>query len=322
MPMKFAYFTDLHLPIPSRPSFGSLLNKRILGYQSWLRTRRKRHQLWPLDALAADMRAQDCSAVLLGGDIVNIALPAEFAAAKAWLDQAFDGLPTAMVPGNHDAYVKLPWDQGLGHFNAYMMGWQTLSAMATGPSKARTNAQDFPYVADVPAGQGICVICVNSSPPTAPTLATGALGRDQCARLERLLLQARTQGLYSILMLHHPITHGTVSRRKALDDAPALRAVIARAGVDLVLHGHTHFPCLNDIATPGAPAPVFGGGSASHAASKGRYKPARYAVIDLSKDTNAHWHTRIDVREIDLETRTVSSVETHVFQRAPTAAAA
>lgn len=318
--MKFAHFTDLHLPIQARPRVTALLNKRILGYQSWLRKRRKRHQRWTLDALIEDLRTQNCAAALVSGDIVNIALPGEFDDAAAWLERAFQTVPTAMVPGNHDSYVALPWAQGMGKLGRHMKGWR--QPEREGASAEPSGPEDFPFIADLPGAQDICVIAANSAPPTAPGLASGALTPGQLARLETQLKAAQSAGLYTILMLHHPINEGVVSWRKGLDDAPALRAIIAKQGVDLVLHGHTHFPCLNDIATPSGPAPVFGGGSASHAGAHGRYRPARYAILDITQPQPGHWSTQITVREIDMETKAVTTAETHSFTRARAAQAA
>lgn len=289
----------------------ALLNKRVLGYQSWLRKRRKRHQRWTLDCLIEDLTAQGCDAALISGDIVNLALPEEFSDAASWLDSAFAGLPTAMVPGNHDSYVSLPWAQGMGKLDTHMRGWAQLGA--SGPSAPPSGPTDFPFVADIPHTQHVCVIAANSAPPTAPGLASGSLGEGQISRIANALEAAQAAGLYTILMLHHPITQGVVSWRKGLDDAPALRAVLKGVGADLVLHGHTHFPCLNMAETPRGDIPVFGGGSASHAGSHGRYKPARYAVLDITKAPDGRWETRIDVRGVDMDTRAVSTVETHYF---------
>jgi 3',5'-cyclic AMP phosphodiesterase CpdA len=41
--------------------------------------------------------------------------------------------------------------------------------------------------------------------------------------------------------MHHPPAANTVRWRKSLLDADALRAVLARRGAELVLHGHAHF---------------------------------------------------------------------------------
>lgn len=291
------------------------MNKRILGYQSWLRKRRKRHQRWTLDCLIEDLHTQGCDAALISGDIVNIALPAEFADAAAWLQTAFEGLPTAMVPGNHDSYVSLPWAQGMGQLDSHMHGWPSVGD--TGPSAPPRGPDAFPFIADVPHRDQICVIAVNSAPPTAPGLASGSLGEAQLARLAKQLEAAQAAGLYTIVMLHHPITEGVVSWRKGLDDAPSLRGVIKTVGADLVLHGHTHFPCLNTAQTPRGDIPVFGGGSASHAGSHGRYKPARYAVLDITRTAEGGWDMHIDVRQVDMAAKTVSSVETHHFTSNP-----
>ena len=66
-----------------------------------------------------------------------------------------------------------------------------------------------------------------------------------------------------MLLIHHPAVPGSVSRRRALGDAAALCEVIERAGVDLVIHGHTHRRRILSAAGPRGPIPVVGVRSAS-----------------------------------------------------------
>lgn len=309
--MRLGHLTDIHLPIPSKPALADLLNKRALGYLSWIRKRARRHNLWASDAVANDLRAQSCAAALISGDIVNLALPEEFARARAWLDRNFEGLPVYFAPGNHDAYVKAAWAETLGRLGPHMIGRRPEDPTLRPPRDAR----DFPYVASLGAGGEVALIVANSSPPTAPGLATGALGRDQIERIEEALADAGRAGRFRILMLHHPITSGVVSARKALADAAALRAAIARAGVDLVLHGHAHVACLGTVETPLGPAPVLGGGAASHPDGDGRFRPGRYNLIDIKRSAAGGWSIHASVREIDPESRSLRVVERHMFSR-------
>ncbi|GAB4524636.1 MAG: metallophosphoesterase [Amphiplicatus sp.] len=308
--------TDIHLPIAARPALADLLSKRALGYLSWIRKRARRHNLWASDAVAADLRAQGCEAALISGDIVNLALPDEFARARAWLDRTFDGLPVYFAPGNHDAYVKTAWAQTLGRLGPQMVGRRPDDPTLRPPQ----DAGDFPYVARLGADGEIALIVANSSPPTAPGLATGALGRGQIERIEAALADAGRAGRLRILMLHHPLTPGVVSARKALADAAALRAAIARAGVDLVLHGHAHFAHLGTVETPQGPAPVLGGGAASHPDGDGRFRPGRYNLIDIERTADGGWSIHASVREIDPESRSLRAVERHIFSRPAPAA--
>ena len=294
MTIKFAHLTDLHLPTLAPPAWRELLNKRLLGYLSWSRKRKHRHRLEALNAVAADIRTAAPHGVLISGDIVNIALPAEFDDARAWLAQAFPDSPVAFAPGNHDAYVPVPWEDGLGKLSGYMAGRRV------GESAARpaSGADDFPYLRRFEAGDsgGVVVIAANSSPPTAPGLATGALGAAQIERIRSAL--ADTKGDYRILMVHHPVTDGAAPRRKALDDRRALQDVVKAEGVELVLHGHLHLSQENAIHVPTGTTPVIGGASASHGAAAGAYRPARYNLISIERGPS-EWRTTLAVRELE-----------------------
>ncbi len=122
-----------------------------------------------------------------------------------------------------------------------------------------------------------------SAIPTAPHLATGRLGQDQLTRLDALLGDLAARGLFRVLMLHHPPVDGVVSSRKALEDAAALRALLARRGADLVLHGHKHEPIVSRMAGPDGDIPVLGVPSAS-ALGRGKHPPARWHAIEIARE--------------------------------------
>lgn len=313
--MRFAHFTDLHLPIHGRPRLASLLNKRALGYQSWLRKRHKRHQQWTLDRLMDDSKTQDIDSFLITGDITNIALPAEFHDAAAWMDMHLATVPATMVPGNHDSYVRLPWQNGLGQLSHYMVGWPNFSAATSQPAQPRRDASDFPFIAQTGFADKICVICVNSCPPTAPGMASGLVGERQLKALTAILDDAASAGYYRLILIHHPVTDGVVSWRKALHDAAAFQNVIAVHGADLILHGHTHFPVHDTLAGPNGLVPVVGGGSASHTAGHGKYTPARYGILDITNAAEG-WHTDIAIRELDIDTKDVGDRPAPVLEEA------
>lgn len=310
--LRFAHLTDIHLPIPEAPSLLDLLGKRALGYLSWTAKRRHLHKSEVSDALAADIRAQGCEAALLTGDLVNIALEREFEAASAWLARAFDGLQLTFCPGNHDAYVRVPWAKSLGLLSRHMSGLRRGESDARAPS----NTKDFPFTVDFGPAR---VVVANSAPPTAPGLATGALGSEQIARIEAELGAARGGGLFSILMLHHPIAD-VVSRRKALDDRAALAAALQRCGVDLVLHGHAHVAHFEQVATADGPAPAIGGGSFSYIEKHGEATPGRYNLFELERGAD-RWRLALEVRQYDPATGGVVSVDRRAYERPLRAAA-
>ena len=86
--MKLAHLSDVHLgPLPAAASWTDYLNKRAIGYMSWRFRRRKIHDRDVLDAVIAEIHRHQPDHVALTGDLVNIALPAEFLQASRWLSR-------------------------------------------------------------------------------------------------------------------------------------------------------------------------------------------------------------------------------------------
>ena len=78
-PFTLAHLSDPHLaPLP-KPRLVELAGKRVLGYVNWTRNRHKYQRREVLDALVADVRAQTPDHIAVTGDLVNLALEAEFA---------------------------------------------------------------------------------------------------------------------------------------------------------------------------------------------------------------------------------------------------
>ncbi len=304
--MRLAHLTDLHLPIAEHPPFLALIGKRLLGYLSWRRNRRFHHTLGALEAVVRDCRSQAPDFTAVSGDLVNISLDSEFSSAIQWLAENFDPAVTAMTLGNHDAYVRLPWAMGGGRFSPFMSGRRGSESAHRAPE----DASDFPFERSVGP---VSLLFANSSPPTAPGLATGRLGRPQLERIRTALVRLGGQGRCRVLVLHHPVTAGATHRRKALDDAAALRAVLADTGVELVLHGHTHLPQWASVETPSGPRPVVGGASASHAAAYGKYRPARYNIFSIDGDAAAGWRISVEARELDPADGDVKTVDLRVL---------
>ena len=88
------------------PRLADLAGKRALGYLNWTRNRQKFHRRDVLDALVSDMQAQAPDHIAITGDLVNLALEAEFAPARTWLESVGAPDRVTVVPGNHDAYVR------------------------------------------------------------------------------------------------------------------------------------------------------------------------------------------------------------------------
>jgi 3',5'-cyclic AMP phosphodiesterase CpdA len=101
-----AHLSDPHLgPLP-RPRARELAGKRVLGFYNWHRSRKNIHRAEALAAIVADLRAHRPNHIALTGDLTNLSLPAEFEAARAWLDAFGTADEITVVPGNHDYYVQ------------------------------------------------------------------------------------------------------------------------------------------------------------------------------------------------------------------------
>jgi 3',5'-cyclic AMP phosphodiesterase CpdA len=100
-----AHLSDPHLaPLP-RPRIAELASKRLSGYLNWLRKRRAIHRSDLLAAIMRDVVGARADHIAVTGDLVNIALPAEFENARRWLEALGPPADVSLVPGNHDAYV-------------------------------------------------------------------------------------------------------------------------------------------------------------------------------------------------------------------------
>ena len=243
-----AHLSDPHLaPLPA-PRWSELIGKRLTGYINWQRRRRFIHQRAVLDRLVADLKTQGPDHVAVTGDIANIALESEYAPGRAWLDNLGSPQNVSFVPGNHDAYVR----EGLA-----------FTERAWGPfMRGDDGGAQFPYL----RRRGpLALVGLSTAVPTALGMATGRLGSAQIDALSALLDNLKREGLFRVILIHHPPV-SAAKWHKRLVDAEALKRVIAAQGAELLLHGHDHLHMLNWLAGPdGARVPAVGVPSASAA---------------------------------------------------------
>src|ERR1700760_2897705 len=122
MAFTLAHVSDPHLPPLPKPRLSELAGKRALGYLNWTRNRHKYHRRDVLDLLVSDLRAQVPDHIAVTGDLVNLALEAEFAPAQAWLDRVGPSDQVTAIPGNHDAYVRATRQLFAARFASYVDG--------------------------------------------------------------------------------------------------------------------------------------------------------------------------------------------------------
>jgi 3',5'-cyclic AMP phosphodiesterase CpdA len=262
-----AHLSDPHLaPVP-RPRIGELASKRLTGYLNWLRKRRAIHRSDVLAAIARDLAGTHADHIAVTGDLVNIALPAEFENARRWLDALGPPAQVSLVPGNHDAYVAAAAALCERHWAPYVAG-------DAAPGSAGENAI-FPFLR---IRGPVALVGVSTAVATPPFMATGRLGAPQIARMSALL--AAAAGQFRVVLIHHPPHAVPKSQFKRLVDAAAFRKAIAAVGAELVIHGHDHVRSLAWIDGPHGRVPVIGVPSAS-AAFGGDHDAAGYNLYRI-----------------------------------------
>jgi 3',5'-cyclic AMP phosphodiesterase CpdA len=326
-----AHLSDPHLaPLPP-PRPGELASKRLLGYLNWARKRRAIHRRDVLAAIVADLHAAKPDHIAVTGDLVNIALPAEIASARRWLDKLGPPAQVSLVPGNHDAYVPSAAAACTRVWAPYMAG-DAVDAAADGAASARAlqdrgAASPSPRMRGEGRGEGaspragtseaptrepdeehaafpflrvrgpVALIGVSTAVATGPFLATGRLGARQIAAMSASLAAAADR--FRIVLIHHPPHVVPKSRFKQLVDAAAFREAIAATGAELVIHGHDHVRSLATIDGPRTRVPVIGVPSASAAFGKD-HDPAGYNLYRIDGRPGA-WTCDVERRGLDAD---------------------
>jgi 3',5'-cyclic AMP phosphodiesterase CpdA len=273
-----AHLSDPHLPPLPSPRLADLTGKRALGYLNWTRNRRKFHRRDVLDALVTDLQAQKPDQIAVTGDLVNLALEAEFAPSLLWLEGVGAADRVTVIPGNHDAYVRATQHRFAQAFGNYLVSDQ-----------APDGGDTFPFV----RRRGpLALIGVSSAVPTPPLMATGWLGRTQLEALDRVLAGLSAEPVFRVLLIHHPLRSD--SRAKRLTDSSELLELLRQHGVELILHGHDHIHSTMWFDGPKGKIPAVGVPSAS-AVAHGRYPAAAYNLVSIERDGTA-WRCEQTIR--------------------------
>jgi len=297
---RLAHLSDIHLSPLVGARWRSLANKRVFGYINWQRNRHKVHKRDRLDVLLHDIKLHEPDHVVVTGDLVNLGLPEEFIAAQDWLEDL--GTPdfVSVVPGNHDAYVKMRIDPGFERWRPYMTsnaGGQAISGGA--------DARGFPFVKRY---GDVALIGLSSAVPTMPFIAAGRLGKDQIAYVENILGDASCADLCKIIAIHHPPIVSRSNWYHGLKDAKAFGGLAKKYGMDLILHGHWHSQSTNFIDGRHGHIPIIGVPSAS--SGKVGHKPlARYNLYDFYHDKGV-WSAHLTGRGFSSLDGAVHTIET------------
>jgi 3',5'-cyclic AMP phosphodiesterase CpdA len=288
-----AHLTDVHLAL--QPRLYQLAGKRGLGRINWHRGRKYIHRRETLDAVTRDLKTIATDHIAVTGDLTNLSLPIEYAAARAWLETLGPPHDVTAIPGNHDAYVPAALGGPEKAWGDYMRGDDGA------PSGT------FPFVRH---RDGIALIALSSALPTGPFMATGLLGEPQLARFAQALEQ--TRGSFRVVLIHHPPETPPRRRLRRLIDAAEFRRVLAAHGADLVLHGHDHRRAITWLNGPEQKIPAVGAPSASAQTAHHHENAGGYNVFQIAANGNT-WRCQKVARERDAD-GSIGEVERQVLR--------
>lgn len=278
---RLAHVTDPHFRGFREIRPLDFASKRAVGLANLVVNRGRKHKMDLLEDLRRDLRGVAPDHLALTGDLSNVSITGEWRVALAWLDLC--GLApdsVTVIPGNHDAYVAGVVQERT--FEKLFAAYQT-SDIDRDPEGA--------YYPFVQIRDNVALVGVSSAVATGDLGAWGRIGEAQLQRLEALLGLPALAGLMRVVLLHHPPMVHKGGEHRNLRDRDAFAAVLARAGADLVLHGHDHQDERGDLPGPdGKPIPIVGGGSASYAG--GPERRARYNVFEIEAGAIT-WTTRV-----------------------------
>lgn len=294
MTFRIAHLSDCHLgPLPP-VSRRELMSKRVLGYLNWQRNRAKAFVAGTTDTLISDLKTQSPDHIAVTGDLVNIALEAEFENASRFL--AGLGTPDSVtaIPGNHDAYVPGAIDR----FNLHC---------------AANLASDTPHSSVYPVLRQrgpVQIIGLSTATATGPFMATGSVDKRQRTCMASELDASKDR--FRLMLIHHPPFDRAGPWYKRLVGAKRVRDVWKEHGAELILHGHTHLPTRQTVEGPNGPIAVFGVASAAQA--PGGHKPAAsYTLFDVD-ETDTGWNVTATRRGYPADGGAITELSREVFE--------
>jgi 3',5'-cyclic AMP phosphodiesterase CpdA len=280
---RFVQLSDLHLSSIGAPNPLKLLNKRLLGYLSWLKRKRATHQKWVLDCALETIHELKPDYHLITGDLTHIGLKHEFIQCREWLDRLTSANNMMVIPGNHDLYVDSKWDESFALWEQLMCDDPTLLPKIKQKTAAQKLDQIYPQVR---VRDNVAFIALSSIYPAPWFKATGRINEQQMMRLKFVLRDPELASCCKVLLLHHPITLTHTAKRKQLINSEQLCELLQQYPVELVLHGHGHTSTIDYLDHEnGSRTPIIGMASSSSISQKLNQR-AEFKLYEITQQTH------------------------------------
>ncbi len=268
---RLAHLSDVHLGATPNLRLRDYASKRIVGYTNWRRNRKGAMTSESLDRLVADLQAHKPDHTVVTGDLTNIAMKEEFENARVWLEALGPPDRVTAIPGNHDAYVPRA-------HHRYRKLW---APWMVSDDSEHVGKALFPFMRR--KGR-VALIGISTAVASAPFMATGRVGERQTARLAALLREAQSEGLFRVILIHHPPKLiDPNSQWRKLTDGKRFRAAVEDFGAELILHGHEHIRMMTAIKGASGVVPVVGVPSGSGPAIGGP-RAGGYALHEIAEN--------------------------------------
>ena len=183
------------------------------------------------EALEALVPTLGADAVVVSGDLTQRARHGEFQRALVFVQRLREHAPTLVIPGNHDIEW---WKSPLGlrgngvKYGKYLQYFGELRPVLEIPGAVIAGALSSYGVAAGSLTWNLRDVAVK-----------GHLPRSETTRVKRLFAGAPA-GAARVLVIHHNILPGAISRRMGLARWRSAQRRLVDTGVDVVLCGHDH----------------------------------------------------------------------------------
>ena len=240
------------------------------------------------------------AAVIISGDFCQRARAGEFQRGRAFLRSLRSLAPVHAIAGNHDVQW---WREPLG---LPLLGRARYAKYRryVGDELAPTLSVDGAVICGANTAHGLAVRSLTWNP--RDMTVKGHLPR---AALDRAAATfARATGALRILVVHHNVLKGNLSRRWGLArPQAALRGIVA-SGTDIVCCGHDHEEGIGTIEMNGRRVVVSTAGTLS---TRGRgHRPPSFNLLEITPDAVA-----VEIHRLDAATGRFAAAERRTYAR-------
>jgi 3',5'-cyclic AMP phosphodiesterase CpdA len=219
--------------------------------------------------------AEPFDAIVISGDLTQRTRRREFERARRFVELCMSRAAVLVVPGNHDtAWWTAP--MGIGSVDAMHTRYRAWICADLEPQLRLASAAPGATIVGLNSSHGVRAFTMTTRPRDISVV--GALRREQWEKARKAFEDA-PRGDLKVLVMHHNLLRGDLSRRWGLANRAKGIASALETGADLVLCGHDHQADSQCVDVPGHRM-VVSCASTLTTRTRGR-KPGSFNVIEV-----------------------------------------